>query len=252
MSDGLYEILALAARYFFAALFLLIVLRAWRVTVRDSRRASKLRRWSPQTGLSGELVVLEGEGRARRGMRYPVIREGTLGSARSADVRVRHPSVRPRHARFELTEEGLSLTAAPGAKLLDGEGERARKLLLRDGDCFTAGSVTLTLVLIDAAGRAGDYAGQEDALFDAPRPPRADGPREEDAPRADEFWREDAPSPDAERPRAPRRPRRETLLHDGVPARPRPAAPHGERGVQRPAPRAQDLFLDDDLDEDNF
>ena len=252
MSDGLYEIFALAARYFFAGLFLLIVLRAWRVTVRDARRARKLRRLSPQTGLSGELVVLEGEGRARRGMRYPVIREGTLGSARSADVRVRHPSVRPRHARFELTEEGLSLTAAPGAKLLDGEGERARKLLLRDGDCFTAGSVTLTLVLIDAAGRAGDYAGQEDALFDAPRPPRADGPREEDAPRADEFWREDAPSPDAERPRAPRRPRRETLLHDGVPARPRPAAPHGERGVQRPAPRAQDLFFDDDLDEDNF
>ncbi len=252
VSDGLYEILALAARYFFAGLFLLIVLRAWRVTVRDARRARKLRRLSPQTGLSGELVVLEGEGRARRGMRYPVIREGTLGSARSADVRVRHPSVRPRHARFELTEEGLSLTAAPGAKLLDGEGERARKLLLRDGDCFTAGSVTLTLVLIVAAGRAGDYAGQEDALFDAPRPPRADGLREEDAPRADEFWREDAPSPDAERPRAPRRPRRETLLHDGVPARPRPAAPHGERGVQRPAPRAQDLFFDDDLEEDNF
>ena len=25
-----------------------------------------------------------------------------------------------------------------------------------------------------------------------------------------------------------------------------------ERGVQRPAPRAQDLFFDDDLDEDNF
>ena len=80
MSDGLYEILALAARYFFAGLFLLIVLRAWRVTVRDSRRARKLRRLSPQTGLSGELVVLEGGGRARRGMRYPVIREGTLGA----------------------------------------------------------------------------------------------------------------------------------------------------------------------------
>ena len=56
VSDGLYEILALAARYFFAGLFLLIVLRAWRVTVRDSRRARKLRRLSPQTGLSGCLL----------------------------------------------------------------------------------------------------------------------------------------------------------------------------------------------------
>ena len=230
VSDGLYEILALAARYFFAGLFLLIVLRAWRVTVRDARRARKLRRLSPQTGLSGELVVLEGEGRARRGMRYPVIREGTLGSARSADVRVRHPSVRPRHARFELTEEGLSLTAAPGAKLLDGEGERARKLLLRDGDCFTAGSVTLTLVLIDATGRSGDYAGREDELFNAPisRPPRGGEPREAG---------EDAPYPGDKRPRS---------------RAPRPVARRPENA--RPARRegAENLFLDDDLDEDNF
>ena len=230
VSDGLYEILALAARYFFAGLFLLIVLRAWRVTVRDARRARKLRRLSPQTGLSGELVVLEGEGRARRGMRYPVIREGTLGSARSADVRVRHPSVRPRHARFELTEEGLALTAISGAKLLDGDGERARKLLLRDGDCFTAGSVLLTLVLIDATGRAGDYEGQEDELFDAPisRPPRGGEPREAG---------EGAPYPGEKRPRS---------------RAPRPVARRPESA--RPARReeAENLFLDDDLDEDNF
>ena len=230
VSDGLYEILALAARYFFAGLFLLIVLRAWRVTVRDARRARKLRRLSPQTGLSGELVVLEGEGRARRGMRYPVIREGTLGSARSADVRVRHPSVRPRHARFELTEEGLSLTAVSGAKLLDGDGERTRKLLLRDGDCFTAGSVFLTLVLIDATGCAGDYEGQEDELFDAPvsRPPRGGEPREAG---------EDAPYPGEKRPRS---------------RAPRPVARRPEN--VRPARRegAENLFLDDDLDEDNF
>ena len=230
MSDGLYEILALAARYFFAGLFLLIVLRAWRVTVRDSRRARKLRRLSPQTGLSGELVVLEGGGRARRGMRYPVIREGTLGSARSADVRVRHPSVRPRHARFELTEEGLALTAISGAKLLDGDGERARKLLLRDGDCFSAGSVTLTLVLIDATGRAGDYEGREDELFNAPisRPPRGGG-----------AWEagEDAPYPGDQRPHS---------------RASRPAARRPENAPPARREGAQDLFFDDDLDEDNF
>ena len=230
MSDGLYEILALAARYFFAGLFLLIVLRAWRVTVRDARRAGKLRRLSPQTGLSGELVVLEGEGRARRGMRYPVIREGTLGSARSADVRVRHPSVRPRHARFELTEEGLALTAISGAKLLDGEGERARKLLLRDGDRFSVGSVTLTLVLIDATGRAGDYEGREDELFNAPisRPPRGGG-----------AWEagEDAPYPGDQRPHS---------------RASRPAARRPENAPPARREGAEDLFFDDDLDEDNF
>ena len=86
MSDGLYEILALAARYFFAALFLLIVLRAARITLRDGRRAKKLRRWAPETGLSGELMVVEGDERAKRGMRYPVIREGVLGSGRAFDI----------------------------------------------------------------------------------------------------------------------------------------------------------------------
>ena len=53
MSEGLYELIALAARYVFAALMVLIVLRAWRITIIDSRRAGMLRRMSPQTGLSG-------------------------------------------------------------------------------------------------------------------------------------------------------------------------------------------------------
>ena len=80
MSEGLYELVALGARYVFAALMVLIVLRAWRITIIDSRRAGVLRRLSPQTGLSGELLVLEGDGKACRGMRYPVIREGMIGA----------------------------------------------------------------------------------------------------------------------------------------------------------------------------
>ena len=83
VSDGLYEIFALAARYFFAGLFLLIVLRAWRVTVRDARRAGKLRRLSPQTGLSGELVVLEGEGRQQVVYKHAI---STIVPARTVDL----------------------------------------------------------------------------------------------------------------------------------------------------------------------
>ena len=279
MSDGLYEILALAARYFFAGLFLLIVLRAWRVTVRDARSARKLRRLSPQTGLSGELVVLEGDGRARRGMRYPVILEGTLGRARSADIRVRHPSVRPHHARFELTEDGLSLAAVAGAKLLDGDGKRAQELLLRDGDCFTVGAVLFTLVLIDATGRAGDYAGQEDGLFDAPAP-RCDGPWEEGGtatcprfdghreiggnaarPGFDGFWQVgEGASPSrnagpAARPRPQRPASRDGRARPGT-VRPTShdaaASPRGKNTRPHPWHDAEGLFLDIDDDEDNF
>ena len=154
------------------------------------------------------------------------------------------------HASFSI-----NFNADPVAVLYAGAGERARKLLLRDGDRFTIGAITLTLVLIDATGRAGDYAGQEDELFTAPRPPRSDGPREGSAPRPDGSWREEAHLPEAERPRAPQRPRREAPRRDGGRARPSgknarpgPSAPR----AQRPAPRAWDLFFDDDLDEDNF
>ena len=126
MTQNLYEIVALGARYVFAGLMLLIVLRAWRITLVDSRRASTLRHLSPQTGISGELVVLEGDGKARRGMRYPVIREGMIGTSRRADIRVRHSSIRRRHAYFQLTEEGLFIRTHAGAPMRDGDGRPVR------------------------------------------------------------------------------------------------------------------------------
>lgn len=150
MSQSVYELIALGARYLFAGLMLLIVLRAWRITLVDARRAGALRRMSPQTGLSGELVVEAGDGKARRGMRYPVIREGMIGSSRRADIRVRHGSVRRRHAYFQLTEDGLSLRAHAGAPMRDGEGRPIRSATLPDGGEFYLGDVRLLLVLSQA------------------------------------------------------------------------------------------------------
>ena len=150
MAQNLYEIIALGARYVFAGLMLLIVLRAWRITLVDSRRASTLRHLSPQTGISGELVVIEGDEKARRGMRYPVIREGMIGTSRRADIRVRHSSVRRRHAYFQLTEEGLAIRTHAGAPMRDGNGRPARALVLPDGGEFVLGRVRLLLVLTEA------------------------------------------------------------------------------------------------------
>ena len=150
MTRSFYEIVALGARYGFAALMLLIVLRAWRITLIDSRRASELRRMSPQTGISGELVVIDGDEKARRGMRYPVIREGMIGASRRADVRIRHSSVRRRHAYFQLTQAGLRVQAHANAPLRDGRGRPARTLTLPDGGEFILGRVRLLLVLAEA------------------------------------------------------------------------------------------------------
>ena len=149
MSEGLYELVALGARYVFAALMVLIVLRAWRITIVDSRRASVLRHLSPQTGLSGELLVLEGDGKACRGMRYPVIREGMIGALRRSDIRIRHASIQRKHAYFQLTDQGLNIQARPGASMRDADGRRAETLLLGDGSEFTLGMVRLLLILTD-------------------------------------------------------------------------------------------------------
>jgi len=147
MSADAYELLALTARYVFAALMVLIVLRAARGALVDSRRAAKLRRLSPMTGISGELVVLDPLPRLPRGMRFPVIREGMIGSSRRADVRIRHASVRRRHALFQLTEAGLHIRTHASSRIRDAVGNPARELTLLDGDTFTLGGVRLLLVL---------------------------------------------------------------------------------------------------------
>ena len=172
MSSEAYELTAMTARYVFAALMLWIVWRACRGAWIDSRRAARLRRLSPMTGLCGEMVVVEGEGQARRGMRYPVIREGTIGSSRRADIRIRHASVRRRHAYFQLTEAGLSVRGHAGARLRDGDGHLVRELMLVDGDALSVGNIRLLLVLSMPEGvqmpeREERAAREPDDLFDA-------------------------------------------------------------------------------------
>ena len=172
MSQSVYELIALAARYGFAALMVLIVLRAWRLTIVDSRRAQTLRRLSPETGLSGELIVMEGDQQARRGMRYPVIREGMIGSSHRADIRIRHSSVRRRHAWFQLTDAGLNVRAHAGATLKDRRGRPVKELLLRDGGVLWIGRVRLMLVLAESTagaeerGYTDDYETDPDRLFE--------------------------------------------------------------------------------------
>lgn len=149
MSANAYEILALAMRYVFAGLMVLIVLRAWRISMVDSRRAAKLRRLSPDTGIIGEMLVVNGSERARPGMHYPVTLEGTIGSNRRADIRVRHSTVRGRHAIYQMTDEGLFVRGHANARIRDKFGRGARELMLQDGDILRIGDVALMLVLTD-------------------------------------------------------------------------------------------------------
>lgn len=225
MDRGLYELIALGARYAFAALMLLIVVRAGRITLVDSRRAAALRRMSPETGISGELIVTEGDEKARRGMKYPVIREGMIGASRRADIRVRHSSVRRRHAYFQLTDQGLSVRAHAGAPLRDGRGRPAKELLLEDGAQFLLGRVRLMLVLAEAADPIPTRAARR-------RAPAKDAP--------DDLF--DAPEP----VRAPRRPARREDAEDLF--EPRPAfRPRPEKRLGKPVNADEYFDADDDM-----
>ena len=84
-------------------------------------------------------------------MRYPVIREGMIGSSRKSDVRLRSSSVRRTHAFFQLTPEGLRLRSS-GRAHLAVEGASRREALLSDGSRLEIGRVQLMLVLSDPTG----------------------------------------------------------------------------------------------------
>ena len=201
---------------------LLIVARAWKITIVDSRRAASLRRLSPETGVCGEFLVVQGHGRAKDGMRYPVIREGLIGSSRKADIRLRSSSVRRVHAFFELTPKGLRLRAQRGARLFNARGNARRELLLGDGSRVTIGEVELLLILTEAVDApvetqdAGLFDVPDDSPILAPRPEsRRAAPAEPEAaqaapeagpgePKASPFRRPDfAPAPETRPLRRP-------------------------------------------------
>ena len=146
MRSDWYTLLSMGMRYWFAAIAAIIVLRAWRVTVRDTRRARVLRAWAPDTGAIGEIIVLSGGNGVRKGSRIPVPKEGLLGSSRRNDVRLRHKDVRRYHAHIELRENGVLAETLGKAEIWLG-GRTGNKLLLRDGDLFSIGSLSLRLVL---------------------------------------------------------------------------------------------------------
>ena len=176
MTSDLYALIALAARYWFVALIVALLFRGWRMTVADNRRAKLLREWMGQTGCVGELILNPG---SKKRVSYPIPREGVLGSAFSADVRIRHRDVARAHAHFELREGGLLIKPLGRAALKVGGGFTGEAVFLQDGDVLTIGKLQLMLVLFDAP----QEEEEEDQWFEvepdaAPEDGEADEPYE--------------------------------------------------------------------------
>ena len=137
-------------RYVFAALMVLIVLRALAVTVVDGKRAAQLRRLNPKTGIIGEFIVMEGDG-LRQGKRFPVTLEGSIGASSRADIRIRRNGLHARHAYYQMTPAGLYVRGHAGITLKDEDGVYVRERILADGDMLYVGRIEMMLVLHDAS-----------------------------------------------------------------------------------------------------
>ena len=151
MSKELYETLSLAARYFFALLGVLIVLRAFYWILSDHSERRRSRRRLPNAEMIGEMVVLSGGADLREGDSVSIPWEGILGSVRSCDVCVPGEDVRRKHLFFRFEPgQGLLIQPFRGCEtLVDGQpvpaGVGGEGCPMRHGSLLQAGQILLRL-----------------------------------------------------------------------------------------------------------
>lgn len=105
MPAEIYEIAALAARFWFLFLMVMIVMHSYRWYARDRRLRKKRLKDLPDAGYIGEFVVMESTGDLKQGDVLAVPFEGTLGMLLNNDVCVGAEGVAPRHLWFRYDRE---------------------------------------------------------------------------------------------------------------------------------------------------
>ena len=177
MPQDLYLIAALACRYWFAFLGVLIVWRSFSWLRKDRRLKHKRLRTLPDAGMIGELVVLQGSDELPEESFIPVPREGVLGCLRTCDVAVPVSGVQKQHLDFVFVEgQGLVVTPRRGCLcMVDGEmiGSRRDGLAfpMRHGSLLSVGDAVLKLRFfagLDAPYAAEFYPDEEPVYDDDP------------------------------------------------------------------------------------
>lgn len=99
-----YEVLALAMRYFFTLLGVMIVWRAFSWLRKDRKLKHRRLKQLPDAGTIGIFTVLEGSRQLKPGEAIPVPHEGTLGYLRTCDVVVPVDDVATLHLDFTFMD----------------------------------------------------------------------------------------------------------------------------------------------------
>lgn len=141
MNPDAYAVLVYAARYWFVALAAVIAVRAFVVSRREYRLAARLRSEIGSAGALAKLVLIsDPQGKYEPGMEYPLGMESLVGRARGSDVCLRNRSIQPRHARLDVTSDGLRVRVRKNAFVaidgvaVEGEGYAADGEQIQMGD----------------------------------------------------------------------------------------------------------------------
>lgn len=153
MPAEIYEVAALAARFWFLLLMVIIVWRSYRWYARDRRVRKKRLDELPDAGYIGELVVMQSAGPLHEGDVLSVPFEGYLGNLRNNDVCLELESVAPRHLWFRYDrEQGICLTALDGNEFfvdqLSSE-EQPEGLYMVHGSWLRVGDALLRLRMFE-------------------------------------------------------------------------------------------------------
>lgn len=163
MPDEIYEIIALAARYWFLFLMVLIVWRSYRWFTRDRKKYKKRLKLLPDAGYIGELVVVQGNDITPPKTCFLVNREGVLGYLRNNDVCVPVDGIANRHLWYSFDEtDGLRVEPLRG-RMIVADGEeligRRRHAFLCHGSMLQVGQAKLRLRMFSGF----EYAGEASA-----------------------------------------------------------------------------------------
>lgn len=189
MPAAIYEIVALAARFWFLFLMVMIVWRSYRWYARERRLRKKRMKYLPDAGYIGELVLIQSGNGRNVGKAVSVPFEGTLGRARSNDLCIPMDGVDMRHLHFRYDEKrGLALRPMHGNvfSVDDQDADRAGvELYMLHGSRLYLGDCVLRLRM---------FAGYEVTFAPGCMPPPRTTPpcqSREDVPATDEQEEQD-------------------------------------------------------------
>ena len=168
MPDEIYEIIALAARYWFLLLMAIIAWRSYRWYVKDRKKFKRRLRLLPDAGYIGELVVVQGDEFLKKGTCIPVSREGVLGYLRSNDVCIPAGGIANRHLWYFFDEtDGLRVEPLRG-RMITADGQeligRRMRAFLAHGSQLEIGQIILRLRMFSGFEYAGEVSAQRREL----------------------------------------------------------------------------------------